>query len=326
MTGPSTSVVIPTYNRAERLVRVLTSIEAQTDCQPFEVVVVSDGSTDDTDAVLATLEIDVPLRVFSQPNQGPASARNRGVREAHGDLIVFIDDDVVAGPGLVGAHQAAHRHRSKLVTIGPMLDPADHEMSPWVRWEQRMLAKQYGAMTDGRFEATARQFYTGNAAIRRDEIVAAGGFDDRFRRAEDVELAYRLADRGATFEYCADAVGFHYAERSYRAWREVAYTYGRNDIVFARDRGQTWIYGFIGDKLCEHRPPIRALVRSTLGRRRVARSVVSVLGAAGTLAARCRAPRVSSALLSGVFAVEYHRGVDDELGGSGVRGLLASRD
>ena len=59
-----------------------------------------------------------------------------------------------------------------------------------------MLAKQYEAMDRGVYGATARQFYTGNASVARRHVIAAGGFDTSFRRAEDVELAYRLADRG----------------------------------------------------------------------------------------------------------------------------------
>jgi len=71
-------------------------------------------------------------------------------------------------------------------------------MVPWVRWEQEMLMKQYKALLRKDWPATARQFYTGNASVRRSHIVAAGGFDEGFRRAEDVELAYRLDKRASS--------------------------------------------------------------------------------------------------------------------------------
>ena len=114
-------------------------------------------------------------------------------------------------------------------------------MTPWVRWEQEMLMKQYRAMLRGDWAATARQFYTGNASLRRSHILAAGGFDEGFRRAEDVELAYRLANKGLDFVFNMQAVGMHFAERSFRAWLDMAYAYGRNDVIFARDRNQKWL-------------------------------------------------------------------------------------
>ncbi len=191
---PRVSVVIPTFNRRQRLHRVLAGLAAQTFDGDVETVVVSDGSTDGTDAYLASGATPLPVVSATQENQGPAVARNHGVELATGDLVVFIDDDVVPDRGLISAHVAAHaRLGDDVVVIGPMLDPPDHRMSMWIQWEQSMLAKQYTAMTRGDFEPTARQFYTGNASVLRRHVVDVGGFDSSFRRAEDVELAYRLA-------------------------------------------------------------------------------------------------------------------------------------
>ncbi|MEZ5296345.1 MAG: glycosyltransferase [Ilumatobacteraceae bacterium] len=305
---------MPTYNRRQRLERVLRSLAAQDAGVPFEVVVVSDGSTDGTDEYLASTDVPLPVRRVSQANAGPAAARNRGVAESHGDLIVFLDDDVVAAPDLVRRHVDEHAIDDSLVTIGPMLDPDDHDMSAWVRWEQLMLRKQYEAMRKGVYEATARQFYTGNAAIRRCHLDAVGGFDENFRRAEDVELAYRLEHAGLRFRYLPEAVGFHYAERSYDSWRTAAYTYGRNDVVFARDRGEDWIFSFIGEKLDEHRTPLRWLIRATATRPTLARATATSAGAVAKAAARLGGTRVPRVLLSAVYAIEYHRGVADEVG------------
>jgi GT2 family glycosyltransferase len=95
-----------------------------------------------------------------------------------------------------------------------------------------MLVKQYDAMERGDWAATARQFYTANASLARRHVLDAGGFDERFRRAEDVELAYRLADRGLRFVFARDAVVVHHPDRSFRAWLDIAGAYGRNDVVF----------------------------------------------------------------------------------------------
>ena len=71
------------------------------------------------------------------------------------------------------------------------------------------LEKQYNAVRAGRWTANARQFYTGNASMSRVLFIRSGGFDESFRRAEDVELAYRLEKEGVQFEMNLDAIGFH---------------------------------------------------------------------------------------------------------------------
>jgi glycosyltransferase involved in cell wall biosynthesis len=323
VTTPYVSVVMPTYNRCERLRRAVAAVAAQDVDVPFEIVVVSDGSTDGTEQLLAASDV-ANLRWFEQANGGPAAARNRGIAEGSGELIVFVDDDIIAAPGLIQAHVDAHRRLGDdAVVVGPMLDPSDFEMAPWVRWEQAMLRKQYRALEAGVYEATARQFYTGNASVRREHIVAAGAFDPTFRRAEDVELAYRLDDRGLRFAYEPSAVGHHYADRSYDAWRNAAYLYGRNDVVFARDRGREWILPFMARKYRDHHPVLRTFiglgVRSDAIRRLEVQSFVVV----AKLAERLRLERFGRAAYSAIYGIEYHCGARDELGGSSAfRDLL----
>lgn len=315
MTAPFVSVVMPTYNRRERLRRAIAAVAEQRVDVPFEVVVVSDGSTDGTDDMLAACEFE-NVRWFGQPNGGPAAARNRGIAEGTGQLIVFVDDDIIAAPGLIQAHVDAHRRLGDdAVVVGPMLDPSDFDMAPWVRWEQAMLRKQYRALEAGEYEATARQFYTGNASVRRDHIVEAGGFDPAFRRAEDVELAYRLDDSGLRFAYEPAAVGHHYADRSYDAWRNAAYLYGRNDVVFARDRGRGWIFPFMAQKYRDHHPLLRAFVAIGVRSDALRRAEVRSFGAIAGIAERLGADRIGRAAYSAIYGIEYHCGARDELGG-----------
>jgi GT2 family glycosyltransferase len=227
-------------------------------------------------------------------------------------LIVFVDDDVVADPALIRVHRDAHaRLGDRCVVIGPMLDPPDHAMSPWIAWEQAMLAKQYDDMNAGKYGATARQFYTGNASLRREHVLAIGGFDTTFRRAEDIELAFRLDDHGLAFDFEPEARGLHYAERSYEAWRSAAYTYGRNEIVFARDRGRGWLLRFARERFDKHHRVIRWLCIAAVRSPRVRRTAVAVLERI------VRAPRARSLhryALSGIYAIEFHCGIADELG------------
>ena len=141
----SVTVVIPTHDRLALLHRVLAGLSTQGG--DFEVVVVSDGSTDGTAEYLRGDATPVPVIAIVQANKGPAAARNAGIEHAHGDLVVFLDDDVVPGSGWLKAHVDAHRRLgADRVVVGPMLDAPDHVYSPWVAWEQAMLARQYRAM------------------------------------------------------------------------------------------------------------------------------------------------------------------------------------
>jgi GT2 family glycosyltransferase len=324
-TSPSlVSVVMPTFNRCESLQRALEALATQRVDRAFELVVVSDGSTDGTDDYLANVQLGVPLVAIRQQNGGPASARNHGVNRASGDLIVFVDDDVVAAPGLIQAHVDAHqRHGDQAVVIGPMLNPPDHKKSSWVAWEQEMLNKQYTALDQHVYEATAIQFYTGNASVRTEHLQSVGGFDESFKRAEDVELAFRLADLGLRFHYERSAAGWHYAERQYDSWVEAARMYGRNAVIFARDRNQPWMYEFVRSSFSRQHPAIRMLILATsppLGARLVRPAVQRV---AQRRSVRQRHNRPTRYALSCVYAIEFYGGVIDELGSvEGFRNLL----
>jgi GT2 family glycosyltransferase len=310
------SVVVPTYNRVTRLQHVIGALEQQQyPADAYEVIVVSDGSSDGTDAYLEALRSPMRLRWFAQSNRGPAAARNAGVDRAAGELIVFIDDDVVPESRLLAEHVRAHREADREVAVlGPLLSPDGFIMAPWARWEQEMLMKQYKAMLRGDWQPSPRQFYTGNASLRRSQILAAGGFDENFRRAEDVELAYRLAARGLGFVFTMKAAGAHYVERSYRSWLDAAFTYGRNDVIFARDRNQEWLLAAIHREFQERHRMVRSLVRLCVGRPWMASLVASALKLTADAATLLGADGVERSTYSGLFNLRYYEGLLDELG------------
>jgi GT2 family glycosyltransferase len=311
------SVVIPTYNRLDRLKRVLRALEEQTcalDC--FEVVVVSDGSTDGTHEYLETLNTPLDLQVVVQANRGVAAARNQGVTRARGKIILFLDDDVVPAPPLITEHLRTHsQHGDDVVVLGPMLSPPDFTMTPWVRYEQAMLYKQYRAMQAGHWEPTARQFYTGNASLARQHIINTGGFDESFYRAEDVELAYRLAAHRVRFIFNADAIGYHYAERSFESWFAIPYVYGRNDIIFARDKGQQWLFNQIPRELNLRNVWIRNLVRLCSPRPWLNTALLAILKVLVRVGQSRGSVRFMQMVHSGIFTLRYFQGVVDESGG-----------
>jgi glycosyltransferase involved in cell wall biosynthesis len=309
---PMLSVIIPTYNRLVRLRRVLDALAKQTTSEPFEVVVISDGSDDGTDEFLQSGATPVPVRALTQANAGPAAARNRGVLAARGRFVLFLDDDVVPEPELVERHLQTHQASSTdIVAIGPMLTPSDAQLTPWVAWEQHQLSKQYEALRNGTFRCSFRQFYTGNASVSRDRVMEVGLFDTKFRRAEDVELAFRLHEKGVEFTFVPEARGFHYAERRYESWLATAYEYGRNDVTFIRE-GQRWMTESIPDEFALRHPMVKALTRLCLPRRRLANVASVVLGRVGT--SSIAGGRFQRQALSGLYNLTYYRGVAHELG------------
>jgi GT2 family glycosyltransferase len=311
------SVIIPTYNRLARLKRVLKYLELQSyPLDQFEVIVVSDGSSDGTEDYLRILKTPLCIRLVSQPNKGVAAARNNGVRNATGDLILFLDDDVVPSPQLIAEHLRLHaEHTGNLIVLGPMLTPDGFAMSPWVRWEQAMLVKQYQAMLAGDYQPTARQFYTGNTSLARTHLMTAGGFDENFRRAEDVELAYRLAQHGLHFVFNSNAIGYHYAERSFRSWIEIPYLYGRNDVIFTREKQQDWLLPVVINEFHTRNQLVKILVRLCLDHDTLSKGTVDWLRSIAFLGDYLGAERLVQIAHSGIFNLRYYQGIAHELGG-----------
>ena len=313
---PFISIVVPTYNRKASLRRLLAAVERQTyPVGEFEVIVVDDGSSDGTREEVRRLQLPFELRLIEQEHAGPAAARNLGVERARGELIVFLDDDVVPVPDLLAEHARTHELRSDLVVIGPMSPPINWHRPAWVRWEEDLLQIQYRDMVAGKYPCTPRQLYTANASTRREQFLAVGGFDTTFQRAEDVELGYRLRDAGARFTFNPRADVMHYASRSFDAWLRTPHQYGRYDVAMARDKGQQTLQ-WATYEFHSRNPLTRALVKMCVGRPRLVagarallRGVVSAADAVGV------GPRWTGYILSGIFNLMYWQGAAEELGG-----------
>jgi len=202
------SVVIPTYNRLPILQKCLRALEAQQLDEPlegFEVVLVDDGSTDDTVAWIHAHAAALPhVRLIQQSHGGPAQGRNRGVAEANGDVIVFIDSDLVVTPGFLVAHARALERQwqqmgdRRCFTYGAVINTANFEDPTSEPHKLRDLSWAY--------------FATGNVAIDRRVLETAGLFDTRFHLYgwEDLELGERLRRLGVVLVRCPEAVGYHW--------------------------------------------------------------------------------------------------------------------
>lgn len=311
------SVILPTYNRIDRLKRVLSGLEVQDfPKDQFEVIVISDGSTDGTERYLQSVQASFRLVPILQANQGPAAARNAGLACAQGDLIVFLDDDVYPTPQLLSEHFRAHLQETQpTAVIGPMLTPSDYHPTFWVRWSHDRLLEQYDAMQKGLWKPAARQFYTGNASFRRELFLKYGGFDATFDRAEDVELAYRYETQGVQFHFSPEAVGYHYEERSLASWSKIGYAYGKYDVVFSQQKGHDWLLPIICIEFQKRHPILRQLVLLSLDRRSFTRWITAVNTFLGQLGDRWNWKLLQRIGCSAIFNINYYQGVSDELGG-----------
>src|SRR4051812_16228434 len=120
------SIVIPTYNRRDLLARTLPTVFDQDfPGGEFEVVVVIDGSTDGTAEMLRHLNPPCGFQIIEQPNRGQAAAKNVGLRAARGELVLFMDDDILCGRGVVAEHVDAHEGAAAVVAFGPVYISAE---------------------------------------------------------------------------------------------------------------------------------------------------------------------------------------------------------
>ena len=192
---PTVSVIIPTYNHADYVLQTLDSVFAQTFTE-YEIVVVNDGSPDDTSARLKPLADAGRIRYLEQPNAGQAAARNRGLAEAGGEFIAFLDDDDVWPPDKLAWQVEILRAEPDVdVVYGQRTvmdgngEPHPGEQAP----EGEVLA---------RFVSQGWIQSPGQVLIRKTALTRAGGFDPAIWGTDDWDLWLRLAS-GSRFRYRA---------------------------------------------------------------------------------------------------------------------------
>lgn len=208
------SVIIPTYNRSEILLKCLGALSRQTlPADQFEVLVCDDGSTDQTRAIVENHSSSYALTYIWQQNSGPAAARNKGVRAARGEYILFINDDTILAPGALAAHLQAHREKGqqKMAVLGTFVYVPAAQRSPFVYFlEQTDIVFAYPMMQPGQFY-NYRFFWTCNLSLKRQALLDVGLFDEDFVEpmVEDTELGYRLEKLGYAVLYHPAAQAHH---------------------------------------------------------------------------------------------------------------------
>lgn len=210
---PTVSFVVPTYRRPDALRPTLAALLAvDYPHDRYEVIVVDDGSADETADVVAELQkgAEAKLVYVQQENAGAATARNRGARSATGELLIFVDDDIVVQPSHVRDHIAARATRGDALVNGHWEFPAGlvrvFAATPFgrfrlglERWVKDGVAKT--PLGDGREAPSA--VTACNLGLRRALFLELGGFDETFPFAgyEDQELSYRAVRAGCPLVY-----------------------------------------------------------------------------------------------------------------------------
>lgn len=260
MSAPAVSVVVPAHDRPDGL-DALLAVLARLEAPPggFEVVVVDDGSP----CPLRPAAPDgLELRVLRRPNGGPAAARNAGVLAARGALLAFTDDDCLPDPGwLVRLTAAAAAHPGALVAGRSVCGLPGNA---WAESSQALEDAVYGRANGD--PARARFGASKNLAVRRDALLAAGGFDERFRAAEDRELCARWLAQGRPLVFERAAVVRHRNPASGGVFWRQHVLYGRGAFHFHRRGPDTRLEIDPLDYLAFAREPLRGPRRSGLPR------------------------------------------------------------
>lgn len=220
------SVVVPVYNMSRAVCETVRRLVAQT-LRPHEIIVVDDGSTDGTADALKIKFFDTKnVVVVSQTNGGPASARNHGIRIATGDYVAFTDGDCLPEREWLAELLKGFDAREVAGVGGTVRRADDNLVSEYV--------DSYGIFNPSiSDEGLVECLVTANACFRRDVLVGAGLFDERFTQpgGEDSELSVRIRSMGYVLRYAPRALVLHHHRRSVPAFLKTMHNYGRGSYL-----------------------------------------------------------------------------------------------
>jgi glycosyltransferase involved in cell wall biosynthesis/peptidoglycan/xylan/chitin deacetylase (PgdA/CDA1 family) len=232
------SVVVPTRNRRDVLIlRTLPAMfDQQIPADEAEIIVVVDGATDGTALALRELKSPFSLGIIEQSNRGPSAARNAGIRSARGDVVLFIDDDILCGPDLFRKHIEAHAGQVRSVVYG-RLSIAPESPPSVLKFANEAWYEQYYARIESQngLKLPQNDYLISNSSIPRATLLECGGFDETMTAKEDYELALRLWKMGLRFIYQPDARAFEYFQKPVQyVLRNDGKAFGETDILLSR--------------------------------------------------------------------------------------------
>jgi GT2 family glycosyltransferase len=231
------SVVVPTYHRPAQLSRCLHAL-ACSEYPPaaFEVIVVDDGAAPETGEIVETFSDQLAVILLTQPNDGPASARNAGAARARGLYLAFTDDDCVPAPDWLRALERCLRTHPAAVVGGLTVNAIP--VVPYSTASQLLVDYLYQYY---KVELTGARFFTSNnLALSAQGFRDIGGFDESFplAAAEDREFCERWQRNGRQLQYAEDAVVFHSHNLGFRSFLTQHFNYGRGADFLHRCRAR----------------------------------------------------------------------------------------
>ncbi len=204
------SLIIPTYNGSHKIGNLFDSLQAQS-YRDFEIVVVVDGSTDNTVDIVESYRTDLSkLRLVVTENQGRSKTRNAGAQNSEGDLFIFIDDDVIADIDLVQKHIFFHMNNpGSFILTGTHRElPGETDIQKYreslaVFWNSRYQEKVTKVGFDNLY------FAAGNCSIPKTIFYQLGGFDERLLNVEDYDFAHRALKAGVPVFFNKEIMATH---------------------------------------------------------------------------------------------------------------------
>jgi glycosyltransferase involved in cell wall biosynthesis len=222
---PSISVVVCSYNGSATIRDTLDHL-SRIDYPNYEVIVVNDGSKDETPRIAAEYNV----RLISTENQGLGQARNEGLAAAKGEILVYTDDDAYPPSPWLRYLGRAFRETDHACIGGPNLCPAEDG------WTGQCVADSPGGPLCVLLTDDIAEHVPGcNMAFRKDRLAAIGGFDPIYRTAgDDVDVCWRLQDRGWTIGYVAAAMVWHHRRATVKRYWRQQIGYGKAEALLER--------------------------------------------------------------------------------------------
>lgn len=208
----TSSVIISTYNGEKKIGNLLNALLQQTD-QSSEVIVVIDGSNDDTLDVVRSFErkFSGRLRIIVQENRGRAGVRNRGAKEANGDILIFYDDDMTPWRDSIQRHKSFHENHHAVVSGNSVepIEPAKTDIQNYKGYLTERWTEKYNEGTTPLRESNF--FFTAaNCSVRKEVFQLLSGFDERLTDAEDHDFGYRALKAGIPVVFDKSNKAFHH--------------------------------------------------------------------------------------------------------------------
>jgi GT2 family glycosyltransferase len=232
------SIILATYNRRDDLLTLLRSLAEQIfDHSAMEVVIVDDGSQDDTKESVGAIRSELPYAVIyhRQENSGPGVARTRGMELATGDMFLFIDTDCTVSPGYLSGIIDEYRREPFDAFGGP--DTAGTSFSAWDKAVSFTLTSflTTGGLRGSSGTKLARYYPRSfNMGLKRGVFEKIGGFGSIFQYGEDIEYSHRILKSGAKVRFLPEAVVYHKRRSSARAFAKQVWRMGKARIQLWR--------------------------------------------------------------------------------------------